>query len=161
VSVVDEADVVSGSDTRSRIARLLQRGSLKWWFSVGLIGVGGLLLYVSDAVAPAGSWWQSTSDAFGVGFVIGGVVDVLAVSTLTQATLRSRYNREAERIFASANRTLDQLNAASDQLKPPDPQRWNDVLQRSADLLKEHRDDLSPQVRARLQQLVGIINVLL
>jgi hypothetical protein len=47
-----------------------------------LIGVGGLCLYLSYAVARTSSWSQGTLDAFGVGFVVGGVVDVLAISGL-------------------------------------------------------------------------------
>jgi hypothetical protein len=47
-----------------------------------LIGVGGLCLYLSYAIARTSSWSQGTLDAFGVGFVVGGVVDVLAISGL-------------------------------------------------------------------------------
>ena len=48
-----------------------------------LIVVGIVCLYLSDAVVSG--WWQGTLDAFGVGFIVGGVVDVLAISGLNQA----------------------------------------------------------------------------
>jgi hypothetical protein len=39
-------------------------------------------LYLSYAVARTSSWSQGTLEAFGVGFVVGGVVDLLAISGL-------------------------------------------------------------------------------
>lgn len=49
-----------------------------------IIAVGILCLCLSALVATTGSWWQGTLDAFGVGFVVGGVIDVLAISALTR-----------------------------------------------------------------------------
>ncbi len=50
------------------------------------LGAGGMTcLYLSDAVARSGSWWQGTLDAFGVGLVVAGIVDVAAILLLSQA----------------------------------------------------------------------------
>jgi hypothetical protein len=53
------------------------------------IAGGGGLLYASEAVVHAGSWAQSTEDAFGVGMVIGGLVDVLVIALLSDAFSKS------------------------------------------------------------------------
>ncbi len=78
-----------------------------------LVSTGVLCLYLSDSVAHAGSWWQGTLDAFGVGFVVGGVVDATAISLLNQyladtadKALRLR-NREVEVLLGSARRHLN------------------------------------------------------
>jgi hypothetical protein len=49
-----------------------------------------------------GSWWQGTLQALGVGFVVGGIVDVLAISTLSQYSnaLQRRLNKEASDIIS-------------------------------------------------------------
>lgn len=58
---------------------------------VAVIAVGVVCLYLSDAVVHG--WWQGTLDAFGVGFVVGGVVDVLALSGLTWAVAAEQGRR--------------------------------------------------------------------
>jgi hypothetical protein len=45
-------------------------------YGLSLIVLGGILLYLSDAVARTGSWSQSTLDAFGVGLVVGRADDL-------------------------------------------------------------------------------------
>jgi hypothetical protein len=65
---------------------------------VGVILAGILFLGLSAAVATAGSWWQSTFDAFGAGLVVGGLVDVLAISWL---------NRREQRKQQAATRQAD------------------------------------------------------
>jgi hypothetical protein len=50
-----------------------------------LIVAGIVCLFLSGIVAGRGSWWQGTLDAFGVGFVVGGLVDLVAVSLLNWA----------------------------------------------------------------------------
>ena len=55
---------------------------------LALIVLGIVGLYLSYAVAQG--WWQGTSQALGVGFFVGGVVDVLAISSL------DRINRNDE-----------------------------------------------------------------
>jgi hypothetical protein len=64
-------------------SRLSGRG-LTLLTGVVLVTTGVICLYLSDAVARTGSWWQSTLDAFGVGLVVGGLVDVAAISLLNQ-----------------------------------------------------------------------------
>jgi hypothetical protein len=82
---------------------------------VALVAVGGACLYLSDAVASAGSWSQSTLDAFGVGFVVGGIVDVTAISWLNNRLLGggSRYskglNRDAEILLDEVERVLNRF----------------------------------------------------
>jgi hypothetical protein len=69
-----------------------------------LIMVGILCLCLSALVADTGSWWQGTLDAFGVGFVVGGVIDVLAISGLNVAIRaedqeREKFNRMARDVL--------------------------------------------------------------
>jgi hypothetical protein len=59
-----------------------------------LIVVGVLCLCTSALVVDTGSWWQGTLDAFGVGFIVGGVVDVLAIFQLNNAIKAEDQERE-------------------------------------------------------------------
>jgi hypothetical protein len=70
----------------------------------GLSALGVICLCLSALVAPTGSWWQGTLDAFGVGFVVGGVVDVLAIFGLNHIVIdedrrRERVNHQAREIL--------------------------------------------------------------
>ena len=56
-----------------------------------LITAGISCLYVSDKAAHG--WWQGTLQAFGVGFIIAGVVDVIAISGLNQIMARTTDER--------------------------------------------------------------------
>lgn len=62
---------------------LLTSRRLIWLAAFALIAVGILCLCLSGAVVGPG-WWQGTLGAFGVGFTVGGIVDVLAISLLNQ-----------------------------------------------------------------------------
>lgn len=73
-----------------------------------IIAVGIICLYLSDQVVTG--WWQGTLDAFGVGFIIAGIVDVLAISALNQ-----RIKAENERIKAE-NERLQSLNQQAEQI---------------------------------------------
>jgi hypothetical protein len=70
---------------------------------VGVVAAGVVCLYLSGEVARPGSWWQNTLDAFGVGFVVGGLIDVIAISGLNQILAgdqqRRELTREADDIF--------------------------------------------------------------
>jgi hypothetical protein len=66
-----------------KIPRLTSEGLIILAGSI-LVTVGIICLYASGAVARTGSWWQSTLDAFGVGLIVGGIVDVTAISLLNQ-----------------------------------------------------------------------------
>ena len=59
---------------------------------VGLIMAGILCLCLSGAVFTG--WWQGTLDAFGVGFTVGGIVDVLAIFALNQSIAADERRRE-------------------------------------------------------------------
>jgi hypothetical protein len=59
-----------------------------------VIVFGVLCLCLSGMVVPTGSWWQGTLGAFGVGFVVGGVIDMLAISGLNQVLAREQRRRE-------------------------------------------------------------------
>jgi hypothetical protein len=67
------------------------------------LGIGGLVW--SHALAPG--WWQGTLQALGVGLIVGGLVDVLAVTGL------DRYVKAEELRFAHAwGRDPEAKNAA-------------------------------------------------
>jgi hypothetical protein len=69
-----------------------------WLAGFALIAVGIICLYLSDQVVTG--WWQGTLDAFGVGFIIGGIVDVLAISGLNQRTRAEDQRRETNNRIA-------------------------------------------------------------
>jgi hypothetical protein len=75
---------------------------LVWLAGFVLIAAGIVCLYLSDKVAKT-SWTQGTLDAFGVGFIVGGLVDVLAIFGLTQVLAGDQRRRandfEAEAIL--------------------------------------------------------------
>jgi hypothetical protein len=112
-----------------------------------LVAGGALCLYLSDAVAPADSWEASTLDAFGVGFVVGGVVDVTAISLLDgiltdlrdreQALLREKRKNQLE---AAAERLLKQGETTTG--RQPLPWELDDV----ADSIKQFLDRDGDQV---------------
>ena len=88
---------------RVQLRLLFTTQRLVWLAGFVLIGVGIVCLYLSDAVAHG--WWQGTLDAFGVGFIVGGLVDVLAISGMNQVLTgdqrRRQNNFEAEAILRS------------------------------------------------------------
>jgi hypothetical protein len=76
-----------------RIARLVVQAG---FFLIGL-GIGALVWsYVLDSGpnASAHAWWVGTLQALGVGFVVGGIVDVLAVSGIQGATQAAEERRK-------------------------------------------------------------------
>jgi hypothetical protein len=97
----------------------------RWIFlaGFGLILVGIVCLVLSDKVVQG--WSQATLDAFGVGFIIGGVVDVLAISSLNslmtdEQAQRERNERLAEKIQEynlKAQKLLDDLRAKPERLQ--------------------------------------------
>lgn len=72
-----------------------------------LIVLGLISLSLSYAVARG--WWQGTSQALGVGFVIGGVVDVLAITGV------DRISRADDRRAQQFNDSLRHLLAVPDK----------------------------------------------
>lgn len=86
-----------------------------------MIVAGAVCLYLSDKVVTG--WWQGTLDAFGVGFIVGGMVDVLAITALNQALTgeqrRLENNLEAASMLSEASRrglTPGLVEAARDHL---------------------------------------------
>jgi hypothetical protein len=83
------------------------------WAAGGLliaVGIGGLIW--SHALTPG--WWQDTLQALGVGFFVGGVVDVLAVSGIEQFQQRQDSNLRAVSILRAASPRGDEEPVAPD-----------------------------------------------
>jgi hypothetical protein len=115
---------------------------LTWLAAFALIAVGVLCLSLSGAVARSGTWWQGTWQALGVGFVVGGIVDVLAISTMNQFFSAStwHWNVEASKIiYGEAKATF------SSELD-----MWGD---RARSFLRMHGDEIDPELRVRLVQV--------
>jgi hypothetical protein len=117
---------------------LLPRQRLVWRAGFGLIVAGIVCLYLSDAVVSG--WWQGTLDAFGVGFVVGGIVDVLAISGLNQAIITEQVRRENNR-----EAVLILQSARDGQLE----------VGRARALLEPSRGQIDPRLRARLIEVFG------
>jgi hypothetical protein len=85
--------------------------TLTWLAGLTLIAVGVLSLSLSGLVMRTGSWWQGTLQAIGVGFVVGGIVDVLAISTLSQSSnaLQRRLNKEVADIISRDKQAHDPM----------------------------------------------------
>ena len=79
---VDASDAVMQSQSRLEVQHTGQLLALL--AGLALIVAGVVCLFLSGVVAASGSWWQGTLDAFGVGFVVGGLVDVAAASPLNR-----------------------------------------------------------------------------
>lgn len=109
-----------------RLAILFRIRGLVRVAGIALIVVGFLCLCLSGVVLSG--WWQGTLEAFGVGFVVGGLVDVLAISGLNrfagpedprpEGSWQQELNRKAESILQP------QAEAARDLLYQND--RWID-----------------------------------
>ncbi len=114
---------------------------------VSLVTVGIVCLSLSDAVARSGSWWQETLDAFGVGFVIAGVVDVVTVSLLNQ--ILSGSSRESKTIDRAAQAVLDTYT---------DLPLWDDDRVKATEhvsrFIQEYGDWIDPLLRGRLNQVL-------
>jgi hypothetical protein len=63
-------------------------------FGAVLVAAGVVFLYLSDQVVHG--WWQGTLEAFGVGFIVGGLVDVVGISGLNQVMRADNEQRQAE-----------------------------------------------------------------
>jgi len=139
---------------------------------VFLVGVGAGCLYLSDAVAVIGSWWQATLDAFGVGFVVGGVVDVTAISLLNQALagysveIRRKRNLEAQDLINQAAMRLgEQVSKGSVPLTDRDvidvamvSANWQSLSQRVGDFIAEFGNAIDPSLRDGLEKIQGRVN---
>jgi hypothetical protein len=114
-----------------------------WLAGLILIAVGILCLFLSGAVMRADTWWQGTLQALGVGFVVGGIVDVLAISTMNQASIVAErgsqrfWNDQGLAIVAFAQ-TGNAPEISADRAKS---------------LLEEHADVLDTELRAQLKKI--------
>jgi hypothetical protein len=98
-----------------RLRLRIRYQGLVWLAGFFLVAAGIICLYLSDKVVTG--WWQGTLNAFGVGFIVGGIVDVLAISGLDQRikaddARRRENNRQAEEILRNPDRFDGQLKAA-------------------------------------------------
>jgi hypothetical protein len=105
-----------------------------------LIMVGILCLCLSALVADAGSWWQGTLDAFGVGFIVGGVIDVLAIFGLNVAIKAEDEEREK---FNSMARDVLELPVEDAQARRMQALKAGQVLSGSGGLMDQ---DLKTQL---------------
>jgi hypothetical protein len=119
---------------------------------IALIGAGIICLYLSDAVVHG--WWQGTLDAFGVGFTVGGLVDVLAISGLNQALTRDQKRREN-------NSQAEQILRGF--LRPPVTGSQEDqaelrttTVEAARKLLAQSRYQIDPTLRRVLQDLIRL-----
>jgi hypothetical protein len=121
---------------------------------------GGVFLYLS-AEAATGSWAQSTLDAFGVGLVVGGIVDVVAITLLDQffTSSRQHWNATAEELLASAWRASTPkpddsgIDITVTHLTPEDIERNAEMSRRAQRLLDMHGATIAPTLRRSLEQL--------
>jgi hypothetical protein len=102
---------------------------------LALIVVGIVCLYLSDALAQG--WWQGTLEAFGVGFVVGGVVDVMTIPALSQIIVGEQRRQEVN------NKARDIVMPGEDPIK---------TGRRAKIFLLQYRD-LSPVDRDLRKQL--------
>lgn len=112
-----------------------------------VIVAGVLFLCLSALVARTGSWWQGTFDAFGVGFVVGGVIDVLAIFGLNEFA-----SREAQRREMANQRALEILESRDGRISGGRG-HFLDRVDAAESLLKHSWGDLDPKLRARLAAL--------
>ncbi len=128
-------------------------GRLTWITGITLSALGVICLYLSDQVVTG--WWQGTLGAFGAGFIIGGVVDVLAVSGLAyiskteerwlqESTLRAERAVQRRRTAEGIEQARQLLQTALPYL---DERLRDEVLQFLTTLPAEPPDDRSPRAR--------------
>jgi hypothetical protein len=136
---------------------------------LGLVATGVACLYLSDAVARPGSWWQGTLDAFGVGFVIGGIVDAISLTLLGQflavsARQRERNDAEAEELIRNGfgpEEALEFITKQRPDLDGGPRRRWAALIYmqgRVESLLRSHAEALSPVNRRDLRRLHRRLN---
>jgi hypothetical protein len=129
--------------TKRGLSRRFPRQSLVWRAGFALIVAGIVCLYLSDAVVSG--WWQGTLDAFGVGFIVGGIVDVLAISGLTQAVTADRERQEADR---DAQLMLDKLRIQVQGVVEEPSESWIEarrkMLAEARDLLERRGAQMDP-----------------
>jgi hypothetical protein len=104
-----------------------------------LILAGVLCLGLSGAVFTG--WWQGTLDAFGVGFTVAGVVDVLAIFALNQS------------VAAEDRQTEENNQRARKILHPESEQEVKQQRSGAMNLLIDSRGLLDPELTNRLADI--------
>ena len=122
-----------------QVVSWIRTQGLVWLAGLALIVVGSLCLSLSAAVARTGSWWQGTLDALGVGAIAGGVVDVLAISALTQAVSGEQRRRENNRMAR--------------EIRNADPMGAEDQARRAQNLLDQCGGLIDDYWREEMQKL--------
>jgi hypothetical protein len=130
----------------SRLPVLRARWRISWTVTLAgfaVIVIGVLCLCLSALVAAPASWWQGTLDAFGVGFVVGGVIDVLAIFGI------ERVVSHATQRGTSADQEAKEILETN-----PEPHTWELYYQLmcARDLLNEKWGVLDPELRHRLRR---------
>jgi hypothetical protein len=126
----------------------------RWIFLAGfvLILAGIVCLVVSDKFVKG--WSQDTLDAFGVGFIIGGVVDVLAISSLNSLTMdeqaKKAFNERAAEKMREYNLDAQRLLAG---LKAK-PQKLKDIARDAQHLLERSNGLMETELRDGLEDVV-------
>jgi hypothetical protein len=112
--------------------------------ALGIVGlVWSDLLAASAHVTASNAWLAGTLQALGVGFIVGGLVDVLAISGLD--TIRKAWEKERAESRAAFNRRGKQILEI-----PPGESRHSEAV----DLLRRAADQLDAEVREALWELV-------
>jgi hypothetical protein len=75
-----------------------------WITGLALITAGLIILYLSYSSTTG--WWQGTEQAMGVGLFVGGLVDVLTVSSV-DALMRATDERRRKAAYAQEQREKD------------------------------------------------------
>jgi hypothetical protein len=114
--------------------------------ALALIAVGILCLCLSGAILTG--WWQGTLQAFGVGFTVGGVVDVLAISGLSQV-IRYENERLQESRRENNRKAEEFLQSWSDPSRPSEILDQGDQAQR----LLWASGGVDLQFRVRLEEI--------
>lgn len=112
---------------------------LIWLAALALSAAGVLCLILSGAVVGPG-WWQGTLDAFGVGFTIGGLVDVLLIMTITSN-------------MAATDQRRKENNRRAQEVLRPQQDHFAQARQ-AAELLERSRGEMDKQLYDQVWELV-------
>jgi hypothetical protein len=155
--VADAIDATWCADReRTTLKQVYERSSMSFG-TLLIVGAGaylvlmGILCLCLSGVVVTG-WWQGTLDGFGVGFVVGGLVDVLAIFGLNQVI-----NVEGRRTPEYNKRAREILQAlATERDVGPDARERLERAYEADALLKESWDGalIDRRLRIELQNLV-------
>jgi hypothetical protein len=132
------------------------------WLGFWLVVLGIFCLIVSDK--DVHGWWQGTLQAFGVGFIVGGMVDVIAISSLDRILKADQ--REREQFNSSARegaRELMEIVSSLSEFAPVESSTaggraaeievWLDRKKWITRYLKDHGQQPNTETVATFQQV--------